>query len=301
MDRFEAMAIFVAVVETGGFTAASRRLGAPLPTVSRKVGELEAHIGTRLLVRSTRRLALTDAGSAYFQSCKRILDAVNEAENTASGEQSAPKGELVMTAPIAFGRLHVLPLVTEFLGLYTDIDVRMLLSDRNAHLLEDQIDLAVRIGELPDSSMIGTRVGSLRRVVCGSPAYFEKYGTPAKPGDLVGLPCVTFEMPGSRTSWSFASGSKGRGHTVEVNSRLSVNTAEAAIDAAAAGVGITRVLSYQAANAVTQGALRVVLEAFEPEPIPVYLLHQAQGALPLKMRSFLDFAAPRLRNRLEKI
>ena len=169
MDRFEAMNILVSVVETGSFTAAGKRLGVPLPTVSRKLAELEQHLGTRLLARSTRRLDLTDAGSDYVASCKRILEEINDAERKASGEYVTPKGDLVLTAPVVFGRLHVVPIVAAFLASYHDIDVRLVQSDRNVQLLEDHIDLAVRIGALPDSSMIAVQVGSVRRVVCASP------------------------------------------------------------------------------------------------------------------------------------
>ncbi|NRP70833.1 HTH-type transcriptional regulator PgrR [Ensifer psoraleae] len=300
MDRFEAMSILVAAVEAGSLTGAGRRLNMPLPTVSRKLAELEDHLGTRLLTRTTRKLTLTDAGNDYFHSCKRILEEVGDAERKAAGEQSAPKGELVVTAPIVFGRLHVLPIVSAFLSIYPDINVRMLLSDRNVHLLEDDIDLAVRIGPLPDSSMVAKRVGSVRRVVCGSPGCFERHGIPASPADLKRLPCVTFDMMALPNAWAFGKSPNARELSVEIRPRLCVNTAEAAVDAAIAGIGVTRVLSYQAARAVKEGLLQVVLQDFEPSPLPVYILHQGQGELPFKMRRFLDFAAPRLRERLEE-
>lgn len=301
MDRFEAMSILVAVVEAGSLTGAGRRLNMPLPTVSRKLAELEDYLGTRLLTRTTRKLTLTDAGNDYFQSCKRILEEVGDAERKAAGEQCAPKGELVVTAPIVFGRLHVLPIVSAFLSIYPDINVRLLLSDRNVHLLEDDIDLAVRIGALPDSSMVAKRVGSVRRVACGSPACFEQHGIPASPADLERLPCVTFDMTASPNAWTFGKGRNAREAAVEIRPRLCVNTAEAALDAAIAGVGVTRVLSYQAARAVKEGLLQVVLQDFEPAPLPVHIVFQGRGELPFKMRSFLDFAAPRLRERLEEV
>jgi DNA-binding transcriptional LysR family regulator len=296
MDRLDAMSVLVAAVETGSLSAASRKLRTPLPTVSRKVSELEAHLGTRLLIRSTRRLTLTDAGASYVAACRRILEQVGEAERAAAGEYNAPRGELIVTAPLAFGRLHVLPVVDNFLALFPQINVRLVLADRNVHLIDDDIDMAVRIGALPDSRMVATRVGFVRRVVCGSPAYFAGHGTPGTPEDLSGLDCVAFDALESATEWLFP-----RERPVPVRSRLSVNTAEAAIDAAVAGVGITRVLSYQAARAVQDGKLQVVLAAFEPEPAPVHLVHAAQGTLPLKMRAFLDFAAPRLRKALAGI
>ena len=295
MDRIEAMKILVSVVETGSFTAAGKTLGVPLPTVSRKLAELESHLGTRLLARSTRRLDLTDAGADYVASCKRILEEINDAERKASGEYVAPKGELVLTAPVVFGRLHVVPVVVAFLAAYPAIDVRLALSDRNAQLLDDHIDLAVRIGALPDSSMIAVQVGSVRQVVCASPEYLAAHGIPKKPDDLSSLSCITFDALGSATSWVFPNKGSRSDSVVPVHSRLSVNTAEAALDAAIAGAGVTRILSYQAAKPLEEGKLRLVLEPFEPAPVPVSLIHTARGLLPLKTRSFIDFAVPRLR------
>jgi DNA-binding transcriptional LysR family regulator len=232
LDRLDAMRILVAAVDEGSLTAAGRRLNVPLPTVSRNIAELEKHVGARLLARSTRRLALTDAGAAYVAASRRILDEVSEAERAASGEQIAPRGALAIAAPLVFGRLHVLPLVNEFLAVYPDIDVRLILSDRNADLLEDGIDVALRIGPLRDSSAIATRVGSVRRVVCGSPDLFAARAIPQTPRDLAALPCVTFDALGSASAWIFNVGQRGRAISVEVRSRLSVNTAEAARDAA---------------------------------------------------------------------
>ncbi len=300
MDRFEAMSIVVSVVETGSFTAAGKRLGVPLATVSRKLAELESHLGTRLLTRSTRRLDLTEAGSDYVAACKRILEDIGDAERKASGEYVTPKGELVLTAPVVFGRLHVVPVIADFLAAYPNIDVRLVLSDRNAQLLDDHIDLAVRIGTLPDSSMIAVHVGSVRQVVCASPDYLAAHGVPKKPADLSGLSCITFDVLGSATSWSFTNKASRNDSVVPVRSRLSVNTAEAALDAAIAGAGVTRVLSYQASKAVEERKLRLLLEPFEPVPVPVSLLHTAQGLLPLKTRSFIDFAVPRLRATLNR-
>jgi DNA-binding transcriptional LysR family regulator len=294
MDRLEAMSVLVATVETGSFSAASRKLGTPLPTISRKVADLEAHLGTRLLVRSTRRLALTDAGADYVAACKRILEQVADAEVAASGEYQAPRGELIVTAPLAFGRLHVLPVVSDFLARFPEINVRMILSDRNVNLVDDHVDMAVRIGDLPDSSMIATRVGEVRRVVCGSPAYFAAHGVPGTPDDLGGHACATFARVTGESAWTFPARSRTRFRATP-RCRLHVDTAEAAVDAAVAGVGLTRVLSYQAASAVAAEKLQIVLEDFEPAPMPVSLLHAGQGLLPLKMRGFLDFAVPRLR------
>jgi DNA-binding transcriptional LysR family regulator len=296
MDRFEAMSTLLSAVEAGSLSAASRMLGMPLATVSRKVSELEAHLRTRLVNRTSRRLTLTDAGRSYIVACKRILDDIAEAERAAAGEYIAPRGDLTITAPIVFGRLHVLPVAIEFLGAYPDVDIRVALADRVVNLQEDDVDLAIRIGELPDSSLIATRVGSIRRVICGSPAYFARRGTSKSPGELGAHDCISFEGLTSPDGWKFTVGKSTV--SVAVRSRLVVNTAEAAVDAATAAVGVTRVLSYQVASALRAGTLALVLQRFEPPPWPVSLVHAGGGLLPLKLRAFLDFAAPRLKARL---
>jgi DNA-binding transcriptional LysR family regulator len=297
MDRLEAMSVFVAAVEGGSLSAAGRTLRMPLPTVSRKVSELESHLKTRLLMRSTRKLALTDAGKTYLIACKRILEDVQEAQRAASGEYNAPTGELIVTAPIVFGRLHLLPVITEFLKAYPDVQVRLVLGDRALNLLEDHIDLAARIGDLPDSSLIATRLGQIRSVVCASPRYLKQRGTPKHPSELARHDCVSFAGLGATDAWTFNSGS---GHLlVPVRSRLIVNTAEAAIDAAILGAGITRVLSYQIAGALKAESLVAVLRKFELPPLPVSFIYTGQRLLPLKLRAFMDFAVPSLRARLQ--
>ncbi|MCE4060217.1 LysR family transcriptional regulator [Pandoraea sputorum] len=296
MNRLESMSILIAVVDAGSLSAAARGLGMPLATVSRKVGELEAHLKTRLLHRTTRQLSLTEAGSAYVAACRRILEEIGEAERTATGEYATPKGELVLTAPVVFGRLHVLPVVAEFLAQYPEIDVSLLLTDRVVHLMDEQADVALRIGHLPDSSMVASHIGTVRRVVCASPNYLATHGEPKQPQDLAGQACITFEVLASRRAWEFGEGRTGQ--SVPIRSRLAVNTAEAAISAAVLGVGFVRVLSYQVAQAVRDDALRVVLDDFEAAPLPVNLVHKGQTPLPLKLRAFLDFAAPRLRARI---
>jgi DNA-binding transcriptional LysR family regulator len=298
MDRLDAMSILLAVVDAGSLSAAARRLGTPLPTVSRKVAELEAHLHTRLLHRTTRQLALTEAGAAYVAACRRILDDVGEAERIATGEYAAPKGELAVTAPIVFGRLHIVPVVAEFLAQYPEIRIRLLLTDRVVHLMEEQIDVALRIGELPDSTLVASRVGTVRSVVCGSPAYLAQHGVPARPEALAVHDCISFDVLESRRAWVFGEGKSTL--SVPVISRLEVNTAEAAIAAATLGVGLVRVLSYQVADAVGDGTLRVVLEDHEPAPLPVSLVHKGQTPLPRKLRVFLDFAAPRLQARIAR-
>ena len=295
MDRLEAMSLLVAVAEAGSLSAAGRKLGVPLPTVSRKISELEAHLNTRLLTRSTRKLALTDSGAAYVAAARRILDEVSEAERAASGEHAAPRGDLVITAPVVFGRLHVLPVIAEFLTQWPEINVRLVLADRNLHLIDDHIDIAVRIGALADSALVATQVGAVRSVVCGSPTYFAAHGVPERPEDLAALTSVTFDPLSSSQPWIFRDPKSKRELRAPARSRLSVNTAEAAIDGAAAGLGITRVLSYQVAQAVLDGRIQIVLAEYEPAPLPVSLIRAGHELTPLKVRMLLDFAAPRLR------
>jgi DNA-binding transcriptional LysR family regulator len=299
MNRLESMSILVAVVDAGSLSAAARHLGMPLATVSRKVAELESHLKTRLLHRTTRQLSLTEAGASYVAACRRILEDIGEAERTATGEYAAPKGELVVTAPVVFGRLHIVPVVAEFLAHYPEIDIRLVLTDRVVHMMDEQVDVAVRIGELPDSALMATRVGTVRRVVCASPAYLATHGAPARPRDLSGHNCITFEVLESKRAWVFETGKSEL--SVPVHSRLAVNTAEAAIAAAILGVGLIRVLSYQVADAIREQTLRVVLDTFESAPLPISLVHTGQAPLPLKLRAFLDFVTPRLRTRTSRL
>lgn len=293
------MSVLVSAVDAGSLSAASRVLAMPLATVSRRISELEAHVGTRLLNRSSRRLSLTDAGRSYVAACKRILEEVGEAERAASGEYSAPRGDLTVTAPVVFGRLNVLPVVSDFLQAFPDVRIRLMLSDRVVNLFEEHVDVAVRIGELPDSSLVATRLGAIRQVACASPAYFAARGTPQRPEDLSGHDCISFEVLMSPEAWKFGDGRFQV--SVPIRSRLVVTTAEAAIDAAIAGLGVTRVLSYQMASAARTGQLAVVLEDFEATPWPVNLVYGGGRLLPLKLRAFVDFTASRLRSRIAEI
>lgn len=296
MDRLAAMAVFVEAVDQGSLSAAGRRLGLPLATVSRRLSELETHIGTRLLVRSTRQLALTDAGQAYLGACRRILEEVGEAERAAAGEYAAPRGELVVAAPMVFGRMHVLPLIGAFLRQYPDVDVRLVLGDRPLNLLDEHVDLAVRIGALPDSSLVAVRVGEVRRVVCASPGYLAERGVPERPDDLVGHDGITFDGLRSPLPWVFRIDRTEA--AIPIRSRLTVNNANAAIDAAIDSLGVTRVLSYQIADELRSGALQTVLQAYEPAAWPVQLVYARQGRLPVKLRAFIDAVAPALRERM---
>ena len=291
-DRLETMSIFVRVVDEGSLTAGARALAMPIATVSRRISELEGKLGAELLLRSPRGLTLTDTGQTYVAACRRILEEVAEAERNASGEFIAPRGTLTMTAPIVFGRLHVLPVVNAFLRTFSDVDIRLELTDRSVNLHEEHLDLAVRIGPLLDSMFIARKVGEVRRIVCASPSYLEKHETPKSPGDLAKLDAITFQSIMLPSNWQF--GSERPQKAVPMRSRLIVNTAEAAIDAAIDGLGFTRVLSYQAAMAIKAGKLVPLLQDFEPAPWPVHLLYEPRALIPQKLRAFLDFATPRI-------
>lgn len=298
MNRLESMSVLLTVVDAGSLSAAGRKLGMPLATVSRKISELEEALKTRLLIRSTRQLTLTESGRGYIAACRRILEDVSEAERAAAGEYSEPRGELIVTAPVVFGRLHVLPILTEFLQSYPEVKVRLALGDRNFNLVEDHVDLALRIGTLPDSGLIATQLGSLRRVVCASPKYLSERKAPERVQDLAAHDCVSFELFAVGDTWRFQV--DGAEAIVRIYPRLTVSTAEAAIDAAVAGLGVTCVLSYQVESALRDRDLRLILEPFEPAPLPVSFLYASQGRLPLKLRALLDFATPRLRARMQK-
>ena len=291
-DRLETMSIFVRVVDEGSLTAGARALAMPMATVSRRISELEDKLGAELLLRSPRGLTLTDTGQTYVADCRRILEEVAEAERNASGEFTAPRGTLTMTAPIVFGRLHVLPVVSAFLRTFPDVDIRLELTDRSVNLHEEHLDLAVRIGPLLDSMFIARKVGEVRRIICASPSYLEKHETPKTPGDLAQLDAITFQRLMSPQNWR--SGTAPPQKAMPMRSRLIVNTAEAAIDAAIDGLGVTRVLSYQAAQAIKAGRLVPLLQDFEPAPWPVHLLYEPRALIPQKLRAFLDFAAPRI-------
>ena len=293
MDRLEAMSTFLAVVEDGSLSATARRLKTPLPTVSRKISELESHLRTKLFNRSSRQLVLTDAGSSYLAACKRILDDVTEAERTASGEYAAPTGELSVTTPIGIGRTILIPIMVDFLKAYPDIKARLIPSDRPLSLFQEHIDVGVRLGALPDSSLKALSVGTTCRVVCASPAYLAARGTPRTPEELTGHDCINYAGFASSDVWAFVRDKATI--AVPVHTRLAVGSVEAACAAARAGIGITIAFAYQLLAAPEGGALTTVLDDFQPAPQPVNLVYAANRFLPIKVRAFLDFATPRLK------
>lgn len=298
MDRFDAMSVLLAVVEEGSISAGARRLRAPLATVSRKMAELERHLGTQLLVRTSRRIALTDAGRGFVEASRRILEQMDDAERAAAGEYREPRGELAVTAPAVFGRLHVLPLAAAFLADHPKIDLRLSLVDRQVNLIDEHLDAAIRLGHLEDSALIATRIGSVRRVICASPGYLVARGKPTTPADLAAHDGISLSSFATSAGWTYRGDNAA---LVEPRTRVSLNTVEAAIDAAVAGLGIVRLLSYQIVDQLRSGTLVALLEDFAPEPIPIQLVHAGQGMLPVKVRAFIDFIAPRLRARVRAL
>jgi DNA-binding transcriptional LysR family regulator len=294
MDRLAAMRTFVAVIEGGSLSAAARALDTPLATISRRISDLEAHLRAQLVVRTSRKLQLTNAGLGYLACCQRILEMLDDAERAASGEYRAARGDLTITAPVMFGWMHVEPIVLDFLKEYPEINVRLMLSDVILDMADNHIDLAVRIGRLPDSSLIAMRVGSVRWVTCASPGYLAEYGSPPTPQGLSAHDCIAFEGQHASQHWVF-NADKDK-ISVPVRPRLAVNTASAAVAAALSGFGIARLLSYQVRHALAEGRLVRILREFEPEAMPVHLVYSAQQALPLKLRAFIDFAAQRIKS-----
>ncbi len=296
MDRLDAMTALLAVVETGSFTAASRKLRVPVTTVSRRVAELEAHLRTKLLQRTTRKVTLTDAGAPYVVACRKMLEQLGEAERAAAGEYQSPRGELTVTAPFVFGRMHLVPVMAEFMAQFVDVRLNCRFNDRVLDLQDEGIDLAIRLGPLPDRSWRARRIGTVRRVVCASPAYLARRGEPRALADLDAHDCVGFHGFDPPGSWLFPTpeGSSA----VPIRSRIMFDTIESAIDAGIAGMGLIRVFSYHVGPAIRAGLLREVLAPFVPPVVPVQIIHRHDDLVPLKVRAFIDFSAPRLQARL---
>jgi DNA-binding transcriptional LysR family regulator len=290
------MSVIVAVTETGSFSAASRRLKTPVATVSRRVAELEARLKAQLFQRSSRQMTLTDAGRSYIEACKRIIEQVDDAEREVSGEYRIPKGDLAVTSPWGLGHMHLLPIAVEFMNAYPEIALRLVLTDRIVNTVEENIDISVRIGNLADSNLIATRIGSVRFVLCASPGYLAEHGHPGEPAELGDRDCISVDSVAPLRSWKFIKG--GREISVPIRSRLTVSDSEAAVDAAIAGAGIARVMSYKMEAARRAGQLVVMLEEFEQEPWPVHIVYAERKPVPLKLRAFLNWVTPRLKARL---
>jgi DNA-binding transcriptional LysR family regulator len=296
MDRIDNVSVFAEVADRGSFAQAARHLNRSAAAVTRAVAELEARLGVRLLNRTTRAVSVTEAGQRFLAGARRVLADLAEIEQAAIGQGRAPRGELRVTAPIVFGRRHVLPLVTDFLARYREVSVRLTLLDRPTDLVEEGFDAAIRIGALADSSAIATRVGALRRIVVATPAYLKRRGRPKSPGDLAAHDIVAFAGIDGVERWRFAGDVEAA-----IRPRLIVNTAEAAIDAAIAGFGITRVLSYQAVDALSEQALVRLLREHEGAETPIHVIYPDGRHPPPKLRAFLDTLVPRLRQRCDGI
>lgn len=300
MDRIDAMRAFVTAVDRGSLASAARALGCSPASVTRAIALLERRLGMRLMHRSTRALHLTEFGETYLATCRKVLAALDVAERGAAAEQEKPSGLLTITAPVRFGQLHLRPVLDAFLDANPAVRARFLLLDRVANLVEEGIDIAVRLAHLPDSTMVATRVGEVRRILCASPAYIERCGLPKTPAALREHACI-MERDGAETElWRFASAPGKPLLPISIQPRLVVNSAAVAVDSAVAGHGITRVMSYQAAAAVLAGKLIVLLTQHEPPLIPVHLVLPSARSKTTKQQTFVAFAAPRLRRQLDR-
>lgn len=293
MDKLRGIQTFIEIAERGSLTAAAGALDTSLPTVVRRLAELEESLGVRLFNRTTRRINLTDEGHRYLSICKTALGQLEDAEQTLFDATAKPSGKLVITAPVLFGRLHVAPLVTQFMRLHPELSVELLLLDRNIDLIEEGVDLAVRIGPLADSSLHALKVGEMRRVVCGSPDYLKRHGTPRHPSDLARHVGIRFTGRTMLSEWKFQE--NGRPLTVQVPQRFSTNSVEAAVDACRNGLALGAFLSYQVQVPISAGELRPVLTRFESERRPINLLYPHAKLMSARVRAFIDFAAPLLR------
>ena len=293
MDRFHLMSVFVAVAEEQGFAGGARRLGLSPPAVTRAVAALEDRLGVKLLNRTTRHVRATDAGLRYLDSARRILAEADEADEAAAGAHATPRGQLAVTAPVLFGNLFVMPGIVEFLKRHPDVSVSAVFLDRVVSLLEEGLDVGVRIGELPDSTMRAIPVGFVRRVVCASPRYVKRHGEPKRPADLAQHAIVAASPVTPTLEWRFGAGRES--FTTRVRPRLSVTSNDAAVHAALLGFGVTRLLSYQVAAHLAAGRLQRVLAGFEPPPLPIHVLHLEGRQASAKVRGFVDLLVDRLR------
>lgn len=293
MDRLQAMTAFVTVVDCGGFARASRKLGLSPPVVTRAVAELEERLGLRLLTRTTRVVRVTEAGARFADDCRRILAEIDEAEVAATGTHADARGTLVLTAPVLFGHLHVMPVLVDYLSRHPHVDAQCLFLDRVVNFVEEGIDVAIRIGELPDSSLQAVKVGQVRRVLVASPGYLREHGVPVRLDELARHTIIATGGVAPSVDWRFVDG--GKPVVRHIQARMQTTTNDSAITAAVAGLGITRLLSYQAAEPLRLGSLEIVLAAFEPAPLPIHVVHREGRRATQKVRAFIDLAVSTLR------
>ncbi|WP_236179195.1 LysR family transcriptional regulator [Pseudomonas mosselii] len=294
MDQIHLMKVFVAVGELESFAAAARRLAISPAAVTRAVTALEEQLGVKLLLRTTRSVRLTEAGGRYLQDTRHILASIVEANEAAAGINAAPKGDLAVTAPILFGKKFVMPCIVRYLQQYPEVDVSAFFLDRVVNLVEEGMDVAVRIGQLPDSGLKALRVGKMRRLLCASPEYLERHGTPRHPSELQKHEVIAAGTLSPRTDWRF--GAIDDPTLIRMKPRLTVTSNDAAIAAASAGLGIARLLSYQVADEVAAGRLQVILAEYEEAPWPIHILHRESKYGSTKVRTFIDMLAGHLRS-----
>lgn len=293
MDRFHEMAVFVAVAEEESFAAAGRRLRMSPPAVTRAVAFLEERLGVRLLTRSTRLVRTTDAGARYLEDARRILLEADEADEAAAGINATPRGHLAVTAPVLFGKRYVMPVITAYQRKFRETTVSALFVDRVVNLLDEGLDVGIRIGQLPDSSLRAIRVGQVRRVVCASAGYLKKHGVPKTPAELADHPIIAATAVSAGPEWTFTHGRQKIG--IKLVPRILVNTNDGAIEAARDGFGLTRLISYQVAGELAAGTLKTVLSAYEEAPLPIHVIHREGRHGSAKVRSFVDLAVEKLR------
>ena len=293
MDRLQTMTVFIAVAEEAGFAPAARKLNISPPAVTRAISELEERLGARLLHRTTRSTQLTDAGARYLQDCRRIVCEVEEAERHAAGVHAAPRGEVSITASVPFGYKVLMPIMFDLMDEYPQLSVSLSLADRIVHMFEEGIDIAVRIAELPDSTLVASRVGSVRRLLCASPGYLDERGRPTSPDELKDHEILDFVNMASSGEWHFEQ--NGVTKQFKIQSQFHVNKADVAIGAALAGRGITRVLSYMISNELEEGVLEIVLDDWTPPAVPIHIVHKEAGQTSARVRAAVDFLVGHLR------
>jgi len=296
MDKLHAMATFVRIVDAGSLTAAAAQTGSSLTSVVRSLASLEGHLGVRLINRTTRRLALTEEGRDYLFHCRKILAEIEDAESALSDKRQEPSGLLRLTAPVMFGRLHVAPVVTDFLAAHPAMRAELVLLDRVVDFLEEGLDLAIRIGPLADSSLVATTIGQTRRIICASPPYLAEAGEPTAPRDLVNHRCIGFSGNRPAAEWEFTM--DGKSNRTRIDGRLLTNQVDVALGACLQGLGLGMFYEYQVAEHLRQGRLKAVLTSFETPQLPISILFPSTRQLSLRVRSFVDWAAPRLRARI---
>jgi len=288
MDKLKAMHTFIRIADAGSLTAAARELDSSLPAVVRALAALEAHLGVRLLNRTTRRISLTDEGRHYLETCRQVLSAVDEAETALTAEAAEPSGQLNITAPVLFGQMHVAPAVTRFVQRYDKMRCSLQLHDRVVNLLEEGMDVGIRISQLDDSTLVAQQLGSIRRVLVASPDYLRRHGTPRYPRDLLEHNCVRFiSTGGSNPVWTFYE--NGKPISVAVSGNLDFNQAAPAVQACVAGLGLGMFLSYQPAPYVRDKALKIVLPQFEQAPRPVSVVYPHARLLPTRTKVFIEW------------